>query len=131
MRTRIAAIIIENGKLLMEKGKGYNELWTPGGKQEEGESDEECLRRELEEELKVNIIEMKFFKEYEGVSYYNKDKKIKQRIYIVSINGDIKPSMEIENVVWLTKDDLKNHTFSLIPTTEKEIIPDLIKKGLF
>lgn len=31
VRTRIAAIIIKDGKLLMLRGKGHDELWTPGG----------------------------------------------------------------------------------------------------
>ncbi len=44
-KTRIAGIIIQNRKLLLLKGKGYEELWTPGGKLEDGESDEKCLER--------------------------------------------------------------------------------------
>ena len=46
-KTRIAGIIIKDGKLLLVKGKGYEELWTPGGKIDENETDEECLKREL------------------------------------------------------------------------------------
>ena len=69
--TRIAGIIIQEGKMLMLLGKGYKELWTPGGKIDGEESDEECLARELKEELGVELVEAKFFKEYKGKSFYN------------------------------------------------------------
>ena len=86
-KTRIAGIIIQDGKILMLKGKGYKELWTPGGKLEERESDEECLKRELEEEIGVHLINSKFFKEYPGKSFYNPELIYNNRVYIATIEG--------------------------------------------
>ena len=130
-RTRIVGIIIRKGKLLMLKGKGYEELWTSGGKIESGENEEDCLRRELREEVGVELKNMVFFKEYSGVSYYNKNKTINQRVYLVSIEGKIKPAAEIEDCIWLTKKDLEKQKYKLLPKTEKEIIPDLIREEIF
>ncbi|MEK7586101.1 MAG: NUDIX domain-containing protein [Patescibacteria group bacterium] len=131
-KTRIGGIIIQDGKLLMLLGKGYKELWTPGGKIDEGESDEECLRRELQEELGVSLVEAKFFKEYIGPSFYNPDKHItKQRIYIIKIEGTITPAMEIESYIWFTKKDFVNKKYPMITMTEKELIPDVIKAGIW
>jgi len=53
-----AAVIEKDGRVLIAKRKraylGY--LWEfPGGKMEEGESLEECLKREIEEELGIEI----------------------------------------------------------------------------
>ena len=67
----IAAIIIEDEKLLLVKGKGYEYIWTPGGKLETEETDVECLKRELKEEIGVDLVEAKFFKEYPGFSFFN------------------------------------------------------------
>lgn len=130
-KTRIVGIIIRDNKLLMLKGKGYKELWTPGGKIEQGESDEDCLRRELKEEIDVKLIKIEFFKEYSGISFYHQNRITNQRVYIVSVTGNFKPGAEIKDIVWLTKENFEKKQFPMIPTTEKEIIPDLIKQGIF
>lgn len=130
-KTRIASLIVEDGKLLMLKGKGYKELWTPGGKIDIGESEEECLRRELREEIGVEISSLSFFKEYSGKSFYKSNQITNQKIYIVSISGEIKPDAEIESFVWLTREDFDKKIFPMIPITEEKIIPDLIEEGFF
>ena len=57
MRIVTAAVIIEEGKLLIaRRGEGSDQagLWElPGGKAEEGETLQECLNRELKEELGI------------------------------------------------------------------------------
>lgn len=58
MKRIIAAAIYEAGKLLIAR-RSYGTLkgfWEfPGGKVESGESDEECIRREIREEFSVEI----------------------------------------------------------------------------
>ncbi len=128
---RIAGIIIQDNKLLMLLGKGYSELWTPGGKIEVGESDEECLQRELKEEIGVELTESKFFKKYNTVSFYNPEKGLIERVYIVKIQGEIKPDAEIESFIWFTKEDYERKKFPMITHTEKDLIPDLIREGIW
>jgi len=63
----VAAAIIENakGELLVakrKKGKAQEGLWEfPGGKLEPGESAEDCLRRELWEEMQIKIEPYAYF----------------------------------------------------------------------
>ena len=128
---RIAGIIIKDGKILLVKGRGFEHLWTPGGKVDGDETDEECLRRELKEEIGVDLIEAKFFKEYDGVSFYTPVQKLKQRIYLVKVSGEIKPDMEIEDFVWLSKEDFYNKKYKQLPFHEQEILPDLIKEKIW
>ena len=58
-----AAIIINNDMIFITK-RGYGEykgFWEfPGGKLEKGESKEDCLKREIKEELDVEIIIEKY-----------------------------------------------------------------------
>lgn len=131
IRIRIAGIFIKDGKLLLVKGKGYKELWTVGGKVDGDETDEECLRRELIEEIGVKITDIKFYKKYPTTSFYNPDIQMEERAYLISIQGEIKPSAEIESFVWFSKDDYYSKKYPMITHIEEELIPDLIKDNVW
>lgn len=128
---RIAGIIIKDNKILLVKGKKYEIFWTPGGKAEEDETNEECLKRELKEELQVDIEEAIYFKEYFGKSFFNPDKNLKQIVYIIKINGEPKPNNEIADYIWFSKDDFKNKKYEIMPSHEGVIFIDLIKEGIW
>ncbi|HBC85989.1 MAG TPA: hypothetical protein DCZ94_03445 [Lentisphaeria bacterium] len=55
-----AAVIRDNGRILVctrPAGKHLEGLWEfPGGKTDPGETDEQCLRREIKEELSLDVI---------------------------------------------------------------------------
>ncbi|MGG0240137.1 NUDIX hydrolase [Bacillus rhizoplanae] len=51
---RVAAVCIENGKVLLHRGKGDNFWCLPGGRVQMLESSESALKRELKEELEVD-----------------------------------------------------------------------------
>jgi 8-oxo-dGTP diphosphatase len=129
-KTRVAAMVIRDGKLLLLKGKKHDELWTPGGKIEKGETDEECLRRELKEEIGVELVSATFFGAYRGKAFYH-DYIMNNRVYIAQISETIKPAAEIESFVWVSRDDFSNKKYPMIPIIKEEIIPDLIKQGVW
>ena len=115
----------------MLKGRGYKELWTPGGKIKEGENNEECLKRELQEEIGVDVVDAKFLKRYEGESAYLPGSKLIQIVYLVEIIGNIKPDAEIEDFIWLTKEDFLKKKYLILPIDEGKVIPDLIKNSIW
>lgn len=59
MRVVIAALLIKDGLCLIAKrraGDSLGNLWEfPGGKMEAGETPEECLQREMVEELQIHV----------------------------------------------------------------------------
>jgi 8-oxo-dGTP diphosphatase len=67
MKKVTAAILIKDGLFLIAKRKKAYKLankWEfPGGKIEKGETAEECLKREIEEELRINVRIGDFFGE--------------------------------------------------------------------
>ena len=52
---KIALIYLKDGKILATLSKGKDKYYMPGGKREEGETNEQTLIRECKEELNVNI----------------------------------------------------------------------------
>jgi len=128
---RIAGIVIENDKILLVKGRGYDYFWTPGGKLKDGESHEEALKREIKEEIGADMIEAKFYKEYDGFSFFKPEQKLNQMVYIAKIKGDIKPDMEIEDFIWFSKEDFANKKYPILPTHEGKIFVDLIKENIW
>ena len=121
---KIGAAIIKDSKLLVCRKK---DLWiSPGGKVEVGESDEECLRRELEEELQIEMVSFRFLGKYEDTYIPDPSKKIHINYYIVEANKEPQASNEIDEIRWISSKD-KLNMGSGIP---KFMIPELIKLGL-
>ena len=109
----VAAIIIKDDKYFIaqrNRNKHMGLSWEfPGGKVEEGESFEIALKREIEEELNIEIN----IKNKLGEENYQDDKiNVKLHYYICShINGEINLS-EHENSAWVTKNEFKNYNFA-------------------
>lgn len=74
----VSAAIIASGHKVFVTKRGYGEFkggWEfPGGKLEQGESPEECLLREIKEELDANIFIESFLKtiDYDYPSFHLK-----------------------------------------------------------
>lgn len=65
MMQKCAAISIKDKRLLVVLKKGISLYISPGGKIESGETQLEYLRRELREELVVELIDSQFFGSFE------------------------------------------------------------------
>ena len=123
MRTAIGAAIIRNGAILLVKKR--NTWILPGGKPEKEESDIDCLIREItkEEIPGTKLTNSRFYREFKGKTPHRGD-ILSAKVYLVKIQGKIKPDAEITDVKWI-----KNpQNYNLSEITEK-IIKDLQKKG--
>lgn len=69
------------GEILLVKHND-NSWGLPGGLLEPGESIEESIRRELLEELDINIEEMIYYKIFSGQSFYQKTSSGRETQYI-------------------------------------------------
>ena len=109
----VAAIIIKNGKYFIaqrNRNKHMGLSWEfPGGKVEEGETFEIALKREIKEELNIEIN----IKNKLGEENYQDDKiNVKLHYFICShFNGEIILS-EHEDSAWITKNEFKNYNFA-------------------
>lgn len=101
----ISALIINNDKkILLTWEEKKNLFLFPGGKREDEETDKECLRRELSEELKVNLKSMKLFDtfcdEFKGVP-------VTMACYFVDFSGEPTPCNEITSLHYIGSEEYK------------------------
>lgn len=88
----------------MVRSKGKELFYIPGGKREAGETDEEALKREIREELQVELTEGSIF--YFGQVQCQADGKaqgvqVKISCYTANYSGELKPDSEIEELRFL------------------------------
>lgn len=122
MKEVTAAIIIKDNKILIaQRGKDENlsEKWEfPGGKIEKGETPQECLKREIIEELNIEIEVENFL----GESIYKyPNGEIRLLAYFARIlKGKIKLFVH-DQVKWVTTRELDEFDFAPadIPLIEK------------
>ena len=125
---KVALIHLKEGKILTARSKGKEKYYIPGGKREDGESDEACLLREVEEELTVAVDPATV--QYLGVFRAQADGKptgveVQMTCYQADLVGPPTPNSEIEDIRWLRYDD-----WQLTSHVDKVIFDHLKTHGL-
>ncbi|VVB80984.1 NUDIX domain protein [uncultured archaeon] len=92
---------------------------------ESGETELECLQREIKEEINCTVKKTTPFQTFEGRTHDNAQ-SLRVTCYLVELEGEITPANEIEEHKWIDK----NHKLKLTPIFTEQIIPELIKKGM-
>lgn len=97
---KCAAIILREGQLLVVRKRGTSTFISPGGKVEPGESAIECLRRELCEELGVELVGAERFGTFKGVASFE-GTPLEVDAWLTSVEGECSPRAEIEELRWI------------------------------
>lgn len=127
MIVKYAAIIIRDHKILLVRKKGTSVFISPGGKPEFGETQEDCLRREIYEELGTVMLSSKKYRTDYSVSAFEQE-PIKIVSYLVEIASDPVPASEIEELKWVSVSDIA--TISVASIFRDAVIPALSSKRL-
>jgi len=119
----VAAIIHQNGHLLITQrpeNVHLARLWEfPGGKVEAGESFEVALRREIREELGVEI---RVLDEFFTIDHEYPDKSVRLHFYnCIVLEGEVK-AIEVADLRWVTSEELAYYEF---PPADAELIARL------
>lgn len=122
VREVTAAIIRKNGRILIARraaGENMAGGWEfPGGKIEEGETPEECLKRELYEEFGISADIGRFF--CESIYEYPKG-TIRLLAYFVDIvRGELSLRVH-DQIAWVSAGELRSYTLlpADIPIADK------------
>ena len=74
MIDKVGGVILKEKKILVQRKKNNREeCIIPGGKRKEGESDFETLKRELYEELTVNLLNAEFLGGYDDIAVFSNE----------------------------------------------------------
>lgn len=104
---RVVAAIIQNGDKIFATQRGYGEFkdgWEfPGGKIEQGETPQQALKREIEEELDTEIIvgDLLTVVEHDYPTFH-----LSMQCFLCTVDSGKLTLKEHEAAKWLTRDQL-------------------------
>ncbi len=97
----VAGVIVKDGRLLVVKEFDEEVYHTPGGKIELPETPMDALKRELEEEIGVQLLSAQPFIKINDETFHGD--KLLLETFMAEIEGMPKPSSEIESLQWIGK----------------------------
>ncbi|HLH55656.1 MAG TPA: 8-oxo-dGTP diphosphatase MutT [Verrucomicrobiae bacterium] len=107
-----AGLVFRRGQLLITQRPAQAHLgglWEfPGGKREEGESFEQCLRRELVEELGIEVTAGELL---EDLTYNYPQKTVRLKFFRCSLKQGEPRAVGCADLRWVTREQLNNYTF--------------------
>ncbi len=129
---KVGALILRGDRILLcRKDRDTSKLILPGGRIELGESDAECLAREIREELgDVALNRLQYLGTYEDRASLD-DATVVRTLRLVLYRGELSgtptPSSEISELVWFGPDSNREE---LTPIFTNRILPDLLTRGI-
>jgi len=120
-----AALILHGGHLLITRRHAaahLGGLWEfPGGKREPGETFRQCLKREIHEELGIEISTGELF---ESVTHAYPEKTVHLKFYVCRLlNGKPRP-LGCDALKWVGKTELSDYEF---PAADARLVKKLKK----
>ena len=128
---KIGGIILKERSLLVVRKitpGDRPEFIIPGGRQEPGESDTDTLRRELDEELGVTLLNATHFGSFDDIAIFE-NIPIHMEVYLTRIAGVLSPQSEIKEYLWIDR-NYESHGHKLGSILAKHVIPKLMERGL-
>ena len=125
IRIAAAVIINEEGRTLLVRKRGTKIFIQPGGKIEKGESPQETLARELDEELGLALIKVAFLGELSAVAANETNRRVNAAVFRVDVSGKLKLGAEIEEALWINPAHPPDREIATL--TKDQILPLVVQ----
>jgi 8-oxo-dGTP pyrophosphatase MutT (NUDIX family) len=110
-------MIIQEGKVLLVKHAYQNQYFLPGGRVKKGETFEQAARRELVEEVGMEVTALQLFGEYNNFYEYKKDTIV---VFLAEVGRTVwVHDIEIESFGFFRLDELPAN---VSPGTRRRIV---------
>ncbi len=124
---KVALAVFKEKKILQVRTEKQNHVFfTLGGKLEKGETEIDCLKREVKEEVGCEVSNLKFLHEFEDVAHGKNKALLNIRMYKGKLVGEPKPSSEIAEIGYFDSNSDKKH---LSVIAQRTIFPWLKEHG--
>jgi len=122
-----AGLIVREGRYLIARrkiGTHLGGLWEfPGGKCEPGESLEDCLRRELREELGIDVSAPVHFR---TIRHDYPEKTVELHFFRCAISRGEALALDCEEIRWVMPDEMTDYEF---PPADRPLVEALQQEG--
>ncbi|WP_171814478.1 NUDIX hydrolase [Arthrobacter dokdonensis] len=123
-----AAIVLDRKVIALRKtNQPSSEYYMAGGKIEDGETQLQTLKRELDEELGVAVKEYDYIGTYEDLAVFE-GTPIRLHAYYVLVEGRPKPANEVKEYRWFDS-KWKSEGIELSSILAEQVIPELVARG--
>lgn len=133
MVTKAALLLFRNNagrkELFFCKPKGKPYFVFPGGKQEDGESIDQALQRDLQEELGTKVLQVEKLGIVEG--HTPDGRAMQMHLYTGELSGDPRPQAEIEGIAWIGREGILRQADAMTPMTMEHVLPFLAQQGIW
>jgi 8-oxo-dGTP diphosphatase len=116
-------------ELMFVRAKEKQHYVFPGGKQEPNESINQALYREIKEELGANIKNVEKIGFIMGQTPDGRD--LEMYLYSAELLNEPVADSEIEEIRWMSRQDIDNYLPQMTPMTIEHVLPFLLEKKLF
>ena len=120
LRVVAGAVVDPRGLLLVSKRAAPDVFYLPGGKPEEGETDLACLRRELREELGVEVRSAEAFGQVRAPAALEPC-ELHMTVFLAELAGTPRPAAEVASLAWWSH----GSALRLAPAVRDDVIPRL------
>ncbi len=118
-----AGLVFRNGLLLITQRRLQDHLgglWEfPGGKRESGESDETCLRRELQEELGIEVEVRELIK---SIEHSYPEKTVHLKFFRCALLQNEPEPIGCAALAWVSAGELAHYAF---PEADAQLLEEL------